>query len=104
MVKHIDDKDFSVEVLGENGVVVVDFWANWCGPCKMIAPVIDELASEMQNVKFVKVDVDKSPSVAGQFKVASIPTLIMFKNGKPVDTLVGFRPKTALEEAIRRHV
>lgn len=104
MVKHIDDKDFSVEVLDENGVVVVDFWANWCGPCKMIAPVIDELASEMQNVKFVKVDVDKSPSVAGQFKIASIPTLMMFKNGKPVDTLVGFRPKTALEEAIRRHV
>ncbi|MGL5244802.1 MAG: thioredoxin [Sarcina sp.] len=104
MVKHINDKDFNIEVLDENGVVVVDFWANWCGPCKMIAPVIDELADEMKNVKFVKVDVDKNPTIAGKFQVASIPTLMMFKDGKPVDTVVGFRPKAALEESIKKHI
>lgn len=104
MVKHIGDNEFNTEVLTEQGVVVVDFWATWCGPCKMIAPVIDELASEMLNVKFVKVDVDKNPSVAGEFQISSIPTLMMFKNGKPVDTLVGFRPKAALQEAIKKHI
>ncbi|MPQ43324.1 thioredoxin [Clostridium tarantellae] len=104
MVKHINDKEFNGEVLSQNGVVVVDFWATWCGPCKMIAPVIDELASEMKDVKFVKVDVDQNPSIAGKFQIASIPTLMMFKNGKPVDTLVGFRPKSALEETIKKHI
>lgn len=104
MVKHIGEQEFSEEVLKEEGVVVVDFWATWCGPCKMIAPIVDELATEMDNVKFVKVDVDKNPAVAGKFQISSIPTLMMFKDGKAVDTLVGFRPKAALEEAIKKHV
>lgn len=70
----------------------------------MIAPVIEELANEMQNVKFVKVDVDKNPGSAGKYQIQSIPTLLIFKDGKVVDTLVGFRPKAALVEAIKKHV
>ena len=90
--------------LVSNGIVLVDFYATWCGPCKMIAPVIEELANEMENVKFVKVDVDKNPGSAGKYQIQSIPTLLIFKDGKVVDTLVGFRPKAALVEAIKKHV
>lgn len=104
MIKHVNDQEFNKEVLEQNGVVVVDFWATWCGPCKMIAPVIEELAGEMNNVKFVKVDVDTNPTVAGKFQIASIPTLMMFKDGKPVDTLVGFRPKADLQQVISKHI
>lgn len=104
MVTHVEEKDFNVEVLKENGVVVVDFWATWCGPCKMIAPVIEELASDMKDVKFVKVDVDKNPSVANQYRIASIPTIMMFRDGKVVDTVVGFRPKSDIENTIKKHL
>ena len=104
MVKHINQDEFEKEVLNQEGVVVVDFFATWCGPCKMIAPVIEELANEMENVKFVKVDVDKNPGSAGKYQIQSIPTLLIFKDGKVVDTLVGFRPKAALVEAIKKYV
>ncbi|MGU8453357.1 thioredoxin [Clostridium perfringens] len=104
MVKHINDQDFNTEVIEASEVVVVDFWATWCGPCKMIAPVIEELANEMENVKFVKVDVDKNPGSAGKYQIQSIPTLLIFKDGKVADTLVGFRPKAALVEAIKKYV
>ena len=79
MVMHVSASDFEEEVLKEKGVVVVDFWATWCGPCKMIAPIVEELDEEMSNVKFVKVDVDKNPQIANQYKIVSIPTLKIFK-------------------------
>ncbi len=104
MAKNIDEQEFENEVIKQNGVVVVDFWATWCGPCKMIAPIIEELSSEMQEVKFVKVDVDKSPQISNEFKIASIPTLKLFKNGEVVDTIVGFRPKSELEDIIKKHM
>lgn len=104
MVKNINEQEFNNEVIEENGVVVVDFWATWCGPCKMIAPVIEELSSEISNVKFVKVDVDKNPSIASKFQIASIPTLKMFKNGEVVDTIVGFKPKAELEGTIKKYI
>ena len=104
MIKHVAEHEFKGEVLEQNGVVVVDFWATWCGPCKMIAPVIDEIAGDLKNVKFVKVDVDKNPSVANKFQVASIPTLVMFKDGKPIDKVIGFRPKNDLENIIKKHL
>ena len=104
MIKHVAENEFKGEVLDQNGVVVVDFWATWCGPCKMIAPVIDEIAGDLKNVKFVKVDVDKNPSVANKFQVASIPTLVMFKDGKPIDKVIGFRPKNDLENIIKKHL
>ncbi len=100
MVMHINDADFQKEVLEEKNIVVVDFWATWCGPCKMIAPIIEELDGEMENIKFVKIDVDKNPQIAGNYKIASIPTLMIFKDGKTVNTLIGFRPKDALRADI----
>lgn len=97
MVMHVSASDFEEEVLKEKGVVVVDFWATWCGPCKMIAPIVEELDEEMSNVKFVKVDVDKNPQIANQYKIVSIPTLKIFKNGKLINTLIGFKTKDALK-------
>lgn len=100
MVVHVNEAEFEKEVLKENGLVVVDFWATWCGPCKMIAPIIEELDKEMPNVKFVKVDVDNNLQIASQYKIVSIPTLKIFKDGSVVNTLVGFKPKDALKADI----
>ena len=97
MVMHVSASDFEEEVLKEKGVVVVDFWATWCGPCKMIAPIVEELDEEMSNVKFVKVDVDKNPQIANQYKIVSLPTLKIFKDGKLINTLIGFKTKDALK-------
>lgn len=104
MVKQVSEQDFNNEVLKENGVVVVDFWATWCGPCKMIAPIIEDLSSQLDEVKFVKLDVDKNPAIANDFKITTIPTLKMFKNGEVVDTVIGFRPKDDLEDTIKKHI
>ena len=96
LVAHITDAEFPQTIA--QGVTLVDFWAPWCGPCKMIAPVLDELAAEMQGkAKFVKMNVDENPQVAGQFGIMSIPTLIVFKDGKPVNTRVGGQPKPQLK-------
>ena len=97
MVMHVSASDFEEEVLKEKGVVVVDFWATWCGPCKMIAPIVEELDEEMSNVNFVKVDVDKNLQIANQYKIVSIPTLKIFKDGKLINTLIGFKTKDALK-------
>jgi thioredoxin 1 len=103
MVKEVRDREFSKEI--ESGVTLVDFWAPWCGPCKMMGPVIDELASEIgSKVNFCKVNVDDNPVVSNQFRIASIPTIMVFKDGKPVDTIVGFRPKDQLKSVIAKHV
>lgn len=104
MVKHVQENEFSAEVLNFDGVSVVDFWASWCGPCKMIAPIFEEVAGEITNAKFVKVNVDENPNLANQFRIASIPTILIMKNGAPVDTLVGFMPKPQLKDAIAKHV
>lgn len=86
--------NFETEVVKSNGIVLVDFWATWCGPCKMFAPVIEEIAEENHaDVKVGKVDVDQEPDLAGQFKVMSIPTLVIFKDGKVAATSVGVKSK-----------
>lgn len=91
-VIHATEENFAQEIA--TGLVLVDFYADWCGPCKMIAPVLEELATELQGVaKIVKVNVDHCPGVASQFKVMSIPTLILFKDGQAVQQTVGFQPK-----------
>lgn len=100
MINHIDDNNFQNEVLTEKGVVVVDFYATWCAPCKMLAPVLEELNDQMNEVKFVKIDVDKSPVISNQYKVQSIPTVLIFKDGKIQDKKVGFVPKDNLKDSI----
>lgn len=100
MVEHVNENEFISKVIEFDGVSVVDFWAAWCGPCKMIAPIFEEVASELTNCKFVKVNVDECPSLAGKYQVASIPTILVFKNGALVKTLVGFMPKNKLKESI----
>lgn len=105
MIKEVGDNNFSVEVESKNQVVVVDFWASWCGPCKMIAPVIEELSGEFEGkVQFVKVNVDDNPEVSRKYRIASIPTIMVFNNGSVAETMVGFRPKQELKSVIERYV
>jgi len=100
----IDEAHFE-EFVKKHPLVLVDFWASWCGPCMMIAPIIEELAREYAGrVVFAKVDVDRNRRLAMRFGIMSIPTLILFKNGEPVDMLIGAQPKSAIEQMIRRHL
>ena len=102
MAKIITSQEFDNTI--ERGVVVVDFFATWCGPCKMLSPVIDELSGELENVNFVKVDIDQSMDLAQKFKIVSVPTLKVFKNGEEVDTLMGFMPKEVLKSKVEAHI
>ena len=104
MTKHIEDSNFKSEVLDQKGIVVVDFFATWCGPCKMIAPIIEELEKEMTNIKFVKLDVDENPEISNKYQIQSIPTLKVFKDGQDVDTVVGFLPKDQIKALIEKHI
>ena len=102
MAKIINSQEFDNTI--ESGVVVVDFFATWCGPCKMLSPVIDELSGELENVNFVKVDIDQSMDLAQKFKIVSVPTLKVSKNGEEVDTLMGFMPKEVLKSKVEAHI
>ncbi|EWR76158.1 TPA: thioredoxin [Staphylococcus aureus] len=99
----VTDADFDSKV--ESGVQLVDFWATWCGPCKMIAPVLEELAADYEGkADILKLDVDENPSTAAKYEVMSIPTLIVFKDGQPVDKVVGFQSKENLAEVLDKHL
>jgi len=99
-VLHVKTNDFN-DLISNNEVVFVDFYATWCGPCKMLAPSIEKLAEEHPEVKVVKVDVDQEPTLAMQFGVQSIPTLITFKKGQPISRKMGFMPYESLESMIK---
>ena len=101
----VDTKNFQSDVLQSQEPVVVDFWAEWCGPCKMIAPALDEIANELKGkVKIAKLNIDENPELAAQFGVRSIPTLMLFKGGEVADMKVGAAPKTALSSWIHGNV
>jgi thioredoxin 1 len=101
----VTDANFKSEVLESKTPVLVDFWAEWCGPCKMIAPVVEELAKEYDGkLRVGKVDVDSNQQTAMQFGVRSIPTLLIFKNGRVVDQIVGAVPKRMLAEKVLKHL
>lgn len=101
----VNDNSFEQEVLKAQTPVLVDFWATWCAPCRMIAPVLEEIANENEEqLVIAKVDVDTNPNTASTYGVQSIPTLILFKNGEPVERLVGFMPKQKLMEKLSPHL
>lgn len=101
-IGEVNDQNFVQETA--DGLVLVDFWAPWCGPCKMIAPVLEELDGDMgETVKIVKLNVDDNQETAGKYGVMSIPTLLLMKDGNVVDQVVGFQPKEALAELVNKH-
>lgn len=97
-VIHINQTNFNEEVLNSDKPVLLDFWAVWCGPCRMVSPVIDEIANEYAEIKVGKINVDEQQELAAQFQVMSIPTLVVVKNGKVVNQAVGARPKSQILE------
>ena len=100
----VTDADFESEIEKHQGLAVVDFWAEWCGPCRLIAPIVDQLAAEYQGkAKVAKLDVDTNQRTAMKYNVRSIPTVLFFKNGKLVDQVVGAVPRAHLESKFRQH-
>jgi len=100
-VLKVDEGSWESEVLKVPGLVMVDFWAVWCGPCQMVAPIVEELAAEYAGkLKVLKLNTDENPEVAGRYQIMSIPTILFFKNGQPVEKLIGARPKRQFKEVI----
>ena len=99
-VNQISKDEFQKEVLEAKGIVLVDFYAQWCGPCKMIAPLVDDLSKEIDNVKFVKIDVDENPDLITQYSIFSIPTFLLFKDGQVINQFVGALSKEGFVKEI----
>lgn len=105
MVREIGGSNFIQEVINSEQAAVVDFWAPWCGPCRMLGPVMDELAEDMNGkAKFFKINVDENTAIAQKYRISSIPCVMVFKNGEVVDTMVGFRPKQDIQSIIAKHL
>ncbi len=101
----VTDEDFQAEVLEAEGPVLVEFWAVWCGPCRQMAPVVEDLAAEYADkVKFVKVNVDEVTESVGTYGIMSVPTIMLFKDGNPMETLVGVQPKPRLQEVLDNYL
>ena len=102
-MKLVESNEFKSEI--ENGITVVDFFATWCGPCKMLAPVLEGLSEEMEGkAKFIKVDIDQSSELASEFQISSVPTMIIFKDGQKAEQLVGFLPKEKIKQVIEANL
>ena len=105
MVQEITTENFNNEVLSQDGVVVVDFFANWCGPCRKLAPILEEVEAELNSkVKFAKINTDENLEMAKQYQVSGLPTLMIFKNGESVERLVGLMPKSSIITNIEKHI
>lgn len=102
-MKIVNSNEFKSEI--ESGITVVDFFATWCGPCKMLAPVLEGLSSDMEEkAKFIKVDIDQSLDLANEFQISSVPTMVIFKDGQKAEQLVGFLPKEKIQKAIEANL
>ena len=105
MARMLNNENFIQEVEGSDKLVIVDFFATWCGPCKMLAPVFEELGKEMDSqAEFVKVDIDKSLDIALKYNVTTVPTMMIFKNGEVVDKIIGFVPKQNIENKLKMYL
>lgn len=100
----VTDATYESEVIQSEKPVLVDFWAEWCGPCRMVGPILEEIASEQEGVKIVKVNVDENQQYAGQLGVFNIPTMILYKDGQPVDKIVGAMPKQQIVDRLTPHI
>lgn len=100
----LTESNWQAEVINSDKPVVVDFWAPWCGPCRIIAPIIEELSNEIDSVKFGKLNTDENPNIAMQYGIRAIPTIMLFKNGEVVDTRIGVQPKEALRQMVLSHI
>jgi thioredoxin 1 len=103
MIENVTDANFVDAVENSDELVLVDFWASWCGPCKMLGPIFEEVSNEVEGVKFAKLNVDENPSTASRYRVGSIPTVLAVKNGRVVDTMVGFKPKAEILNFVERN-
>ena len=101
-MKEVTDATFEADVLQAEGPVVVDFWAPWCGPCRAITPILEQFAEEKPSISFTKVNIDDNPGLASRYGVLSIPTVILFENGEPQQTVIGARPRAYFEKAWQR--
>ena len=105
MVKHIDTASFKEEVLNNGGVTIVDFFADWCGPCRKLGPILEEVESELKDkAKFVKINTDENIESAQKYQVSGLPTLLVFKNGEPIERMVGLMPKSSIITNIEKHL
>ena len=101
-MKEVSDETFQADVLEADKPVVVDFWAPWCGPCRAVAPILEQLAEEQPGLEFAKVNIDDNPGFASRYGVLSIPTVILFEHGEPQETIIGARPRSYFEQAWAR--